>query len=101
MKVLTVKRPFEWAILYAGKDSEIDWRTHYQSPLIIHACAAMHFFSPLRRLPRPSPESECLGSMQRARHRSSKGSRLHTSNVSETERDRQRMRSRKVSAWRS
>lgn len=56
MKALTVKQPWAWAILHAGKDIENrNWRTHYRGPLIIHAGAAMHSEPLPRRLPRPAP----------------------------------------------
>lgn len=40
MKALSVKQPWAWAILFAGKDVENRvWRTHYRGPLVIHASA--------------------------------------------------------------
>lgn len=41
MKVLTVKQPWAWAILHAGKDIENrSWVPKYRGPLAIHAGAA-------------------------------------------------------------
>ena len=38
MKAITVRQPYAWAILSAGKDVENrSWRTHYRGPLLIHA----------------------------------------------------------------
>jgi hypothetical protein len=38
MRALTVKQPWAWAILHAGKDIENrGWRTHYKGPLVIHS----------------------------------------------------------------
>jgi hypothetical protein len=64
MKALTVKQPFAWAILYAGKDIENrSWRTHYRGPLIIHAGAAMHAYPLPGRLPRPVPAEFTMGAL--------------------------------------
>ena len=56
MKVLTVKQPWAWAIIHAGKEIENrGWRTHYQGPLAIHAGARAdsHAEMPRRTLPVP------------------------------------------------
>ena len=38
MKVLTVKQPWAWAILWAGKDIENrSWATNFRGPLLIHS----------------------------------------------------------------
>ena len=38
MKVLSVRQPYAWAILHAGKLTENrSWRTTYRGPLLIHA----------------------------------------------------------------
>jgi hypothetical protein len=53
MKALTVKQPWAWAILHAGKDIENrEWRTHYRGPLAVHAGARLHRDA---ALPRRSP----------------------------------------------
>jgi len=40
---LTVKQPWAWAIVHAGKDIENrDWVTHYRGPLLVHAGARLH-----------------------------------------------------------
>jgi hypothetical protein len=41
MKVLTVRNPHAWAIIYAGKTVENrDWDTSYRGTLLIHASAS-------------------------------------------------------------
>jgi hypothetical protein len=43
MKALTVRQPWAWAIVHAGKDIENrSWRTHYRGPLLIHAAVSPH-----------------------------------------------------------
>jgi ASCH domain len=38
VKALTVRQPWAWAIVYAGKDVENRrWQTSYRGPLLIHA----------------------------------------------------------------
>ncbi len=38
MKALTVRQPWAWAIIHAGKNIENrSWRTDYRGPLLIHA----------------------------------------------------------------
>jgi hypothetical protein len=38
VKALTVRQPWAWATIYAGKDVENRrWRTTYRGPLLIHA----------------------------------------------------------------
>lgn len=41
MKAITIKQPWAWAIIFAGKDIENrSWYTKYRGPLLIHAGAA-------------------------------------------------------------
>ena len=50
MSALTIKQPWAWAIIHAGKDIENrDWITRYRGPLLIHAGAKLHDY---RQLPR-------------------------------------------------
>jgi hypothetical protein len=43
VKALSVRQPWAWAIIHAGKDIENrTWRTHYRGPLFIHASLARH-----------------------------------------------------------
>jgi hypothetical protein len=43
VKALSIKQPWAWAILYAGKEIENrSWRTQYRGPLVIHAGAQPH-----------------------------------------------------------
>jgi hypothetical protein len=58
MKALTVKNPWAWAIINAGKDIENrSWRTLYRGPLAIHAAASPRTDAQLPRgVPRPDPE---------------------------------------------
>jgi ASCH domain len=38
VKALTIRQPWAWAVVYAGKDVENRrWRTSYRGPLLIHA----------------------------------------------------------------
>ena len=38
LRALTIKQPWAWAIIFAGKDIENrSWRTRYRGPLLIHA----------------------------------------------------------------
>lgn len=38
LKVLTIRQPWAWAVIYAGKDVENRrWQTSYRGPLLIHA----------------------------------------------------------------
>jgi len=38
LKALTIRQPWAWAMVYAGKDVENRrWRTAYRGPLLIHA----------------------------------------------------------------
>lgn len=38
MKALSIRQPYAWLILHAGKDIENrDWITHYRGPFLIHA----------------------------------------------------------------
>ena len=42
MKCLSIKQPWAWAILHAGKDIENrSWKTDYRGPLLIHAASTM------------------------------------------------------------
>ena len=41
MKAITIKQPWAWAIIFAGRDIENrSWYTHHRGPLLIHAGAA-------------------------------------------------------------
>lgn len=41
MKALSIRHPWAWLIVHAGKDIENrSWYTHYRGPLLIHASAA-------------------------------------------------------------
>ncbi len=58
MKMLTVKQPWAWAILHAGKDIENrTWAPKYRGPLAIHAGAA---YMKNQRLPPGIREPEDL-----------------------------------------
>lgn len=60
MKVLTIRQPWAWAILFAGKDIENrTWRTHYRGPLAIHAGARIESDAELPRRV-SSPDSDDL-----------------------------------------
>jgi hypothetical protein len=38
VRVVTIRQPWAWAIVYGGKDVENRrWRTSYRGPLLIHA----------------------------------------------------------------
>lgn len=42
MKALSIRQPWAWLILYAGKDIENrTWRTTYRGPVLLHAAAGM------------------------------------------------------------
>ena len=42
MKALSIRQPWAWAILYAGKRIENrTWSTNYRGPLLIHAARGM------------------------------------------------------------
>lgn len=42
MKALSIRQPWAWAILHAGKDIENRaWATRYRGPLLIHAAKGM------------------------------------------------------------
>lgn len=58
MKVLTIRQPWAWAIIHAGKDIENrTWRTHYRGPLLIHAGAKVEADPDWpRRVSRPAHE---------------------------------------------
>jgi hypothetical protein len=56
MKALTIKQPWAWAILFAGKDVENrSWSTSYRGPVVIHAGVSLHDGSLPKRLPTPTP----------------------------------------------
>ncbi len=60
MKVLTIRQPWAWAIIFAGKDIENrSWRTHYRGPLAIHAGAKVEKNAALPRRAR-APEDDDL-----------------------------------------
>ena len=41
-KALSIRQPWAWAIVYAGKDIENrDWATKYRGPICIHAAKGM------------------------------------------------------------
>ena len=49
MKAITIKQPWAWAIIFAGKDIENrTWHTHDRGPLLIHAGAAYQANAGLR-----------------------------------------------------
>lgn len=57
MKVLTIRQPWAWAIMFAGKGIENrSWRTHYRGPLAIHAGAKVETDATLPRRVR-APEA--------------------------------------------
>lgn len=58
MKVLTIRQPWAWAILFAGKDIENrSWQTHYRGPLAIHAGSKIESDATLpRRARAPEPD---------------------------------------------
>lgn len=42
MKVLSVRQPWAWALIYGGKDIENrSWKTQYRGPVAIHASKGM------------------------------------------------------------
>lgn len=42
MKAISIRQPWVWAILFAGKDIENrDWPTRYRGPILIHASKGM------------------------------------------------------------
>lgn len=44
MKALSIRQPWAWAIIHAGKDIENrDWATKYRGPILIHAAKACPF----------------------------------------------------------
>jgi hypothetical protein len=49
MKVLTIKNPWAYLIVYCGKDIENrTWETKYRGPLLIHASRSMDIYAPSR-----------------------------------------------------
>jgi hypothetical protein len=60
MKALTIKQPWAWAIIHAGKDIENrSWLTRYRGELAIHAGARMHDYTKMPRGVR-APEDDDL-----------------------------------------
>jgi hypothetical protein len=50
MKALTIKQPWAWAIMFAGKDIENrSWLSRYRGELAIHAGARMHDYTKMPR----------------------------------------------------
>lgn len=42
MRALTIRQPWAWAILFAGKDIENrDWPIHFRGPIAVHAAKGM------------------------------------------------------------
>ena len=42
MKALSIRQPWAWLILHAGKDIENrSWNSHFRGPFLIHAAAGM------------------------------------------------------------
>ena len=42
MKALSIRQPWAWLILHAGKDTENrTWRTQYRGPILIHAAKTL------------------------------------------------------------
>lgn len=67
MRVLSVRQPWAWAILYAGKDIENrSWSANYRGPLAIHASMVMdppdEWHLP-RRVRQPEHEDLALGAI--------------------------------------
>ncbi|WP_026986538.1 ASCH domain-containing protein [Fodinicurvata fenggangensis] len=67
---LSIRQPWAWAILHAGKDIENrDWRTRYRGPVCIHAakgCTQEEFYSAAscigwERIPASSPRDFLRG----------------------------------------
>jgi hypothetical protein len=47
VKVLSVKNPWAYLIIYGGKDVENrTWETKYRGPLLIHASKSMDIYAP-------------------------------------------------------
>ena len=64
MRALTVKQPWAWAILYAGKDIENrGWRTRYRGPLVIHSGARLHEARKMPRGARAVPDDFVFSAM--------------------------------------
>ena len=60
MKVITIKQPWAWAIIFGGKDIENrSWPTTYRGPLLVHAGASYRMNAWLPRGVRP-PDREKL-----------------------------------------
>jgi hypothetical protein len=54
VKAITIKQPWAWATMYAGKDIENrSWYTKYRGPLLIHAGASYRADARLPRGVRP------------------------------------------------
>jgi len=42
MKALSIRQPWAWLIIHAGKDIENrNWKSHYRGPLLIHASSGL------------------------------------------------------------
>ena len=42
MKALSIRQPWAWLIIYAGKDIENRvWRSYYRGPILVHASSGM------------------------------------------------------------
>jgi ASCH domain len=64
MKALTIRQPWAWSILFAGKNIENrSWSTKYRGPLLIHAGAALHGGALPRRLPLREPDEHTRGAI--------------------------------------
>lgn len=67
MKVLTVRQPWAWAILYAGKDIENrSWSTSFRGPLAIHSsmkAGGPDSWSMPRGVRRPTEDDLSLGAI--------------------------------------
>lgn len=64
MKVLTVRQPWAWAMLFAGKDIENrSWCPKYRGPLLIHAGAALDRGALLPRLSLREPEEHVMSAI--------------------------------------
>lgn len=59
MKALTIRQPWAWAILHAGKGIENrSWTTSYRGPLAIHAAVTYAAKAKLPRGVRPPPRED-------------------------------------------
>jgi hypothetical protein len=61
VKALTIKQPWAWAIIHAGKDMENrSWLTRYRGELAIHAGARMHDYTKMPRGVRAPEDDELV-----------------------------------------